>query len=91
MKSEKDTSGWTRDKKISWGSSLLIVVLTKYFLLFLNSIGTIDLKGSTFWTGTAIGCALAAAMNGLRPPYDGAGRFWKPIYRFLLEQVPPPD
>ena len=88
MKREKDTSCWTPDKKISWAASLLIVVLTNFFVVFLKSIGTIDLEGGTWWVGTAIGCALAAMMNWLRPRYDRAGRFWKPIYRFLLEQMP---
>jgi Na+-driven multidrug efflux pump len=91
MKREKDTSRWTPDKKISWAASLLTVVLTNFFVIFLTSIGTFDLEGGTFWVGMAIGCALAAALNWLRPRYDHAGRFWKPIYRFLLEQMPPPD
>jgi len=91
MKSEKDASGWTPDKKISWAASLLIVVLTNFLVLFLKSISTIDLERGTWWVGTAIGCALAATINWLRPRYDRAGRIWKPIYRFLLEQMPPPD
>jgi hypothetical protein len=91
MKLEKNISRWTPDKKINWAASLLIVVLTNFFVIFLQSIGTIDLEGSTFWVGTAIGCALATTLNWLRPRYDCAGRFWKPIYRFLLEQMPPPD
>jgi hypothetical protein len=91
MKREKKTSGWTPDKKISWGSSLLIVVLTNFFVIFFKSIGTIDLEEKTWWVGMAIGCALAAIMNWLRPPYERGGRFWKPIYRFLLEQMPPPN
>jgi len=91
MKREKDISGRTPDKKISWAASLLVVVLANWFVLFLESLGAIDLKGGTWWVGTVIGCALAATMNWLRPRYDHAGRFWKPIYRFLLEQMPPPD
>jgi hypothetical protein len=91
VKNEKDTSGLTPDKKISWALSLLIVVLTNFFVIFLRSISALHLGGSTFWEGTAIGCALAAAMNWLRPRHDNAGRFWKPIYRFLIEQMPPPD
>jgi hypothetical protein len=91
MKHENDTSRWTPDKKINWGASLLIVVLTNFFVLFLQSIGTVDLAGGTWWLGTVIGCALAGAFNLLRPRYDQAGRFWKPIYRFLLEQMSPPD
>jgi len=91
MKHEKNTSRWTPDKKIRWGSSLLIVVLTNFFVIFLKSIGTFDLEGETWWVGMAIGCVLAAVVNWLRPPYEQAGRFWKPIYRFLLEQMSPPD
>jgi hypothetical protein len=91
MKHEKDTSTWTPDKKISWGASLLVVVLTNFFVLFLQAVGTVALAGGTWWVGTAIGCALAAALNWLRPRYDRAGRFWRPIYRFLLEQMSPPD
>jgi hypothetical protein len=91
MKRETNTSRWTPDKKISWGASLLIVVLTNFFVLFLQSIGTVDLTRGTFWAGTAIGCVLAVALNWLRPRYDRAGRSWRPIYRFLLEQMPPPD
>ena len=91
MKRENNTHGWTPDKKISWGASLLVVVLTNFFVLFLQSIGTVDLAARTWWMGTAIGCVLAAALNWLRPRYDRAGRFWKPVYRFLLEQRSPPD
>jgi hypothetical protein len=91
MKREKNTSDWTPDQKISWGSSLLIVVLTEFLIIILKSIGIIDLEGETWWVGLAIGCALAAIMNWLRPPYETANRFWKPIYRFLLEQMSPPD
>ena len=39
MKRETNTSRWTPDKEISWGASLLIVVLTNFFVLFLQSIG----------------------------------------------------
>jgi hypothetical protein len=88
MKHKKDMSVWTPDKKISWGASLLLVVLTNFFVLFLQSIGTVDLA---WWVGMAIGCAMATALNWLRPRYDQAGRFWKPIYHFLLEQMSPPD
>jgi hypothetical protein len=91
MKHEKNTSSWTPDKKISWGLLLLIVVLTNFFVIFLESIGTLDLEGKTWWVGMAIGVCLAAIMNWIRPSYERAGRFWKPIYRFLLEQMPPPD
>ena len=91
MKRETNTSRWTPDKKISWGASLLVVVLTNFLVLFSQSIGTVGLTRGTFWVGTAIGCVLAVALNWLRPRYDRAGRFWRPIYRFLLEQMPPPD
>jgi hypothetical protein len=89
MKREKAPSRWTPDKKISWAGSLLIVMLTNFFVLFLKSISSLDLEGDTFGVGTAIGCTLAVILNWLRPRYDHAGRFWKPIYRFLLEQMPP--
>ena len=91
MKREKNTSNWTPDKKISWAASLLVVVLTTFLALFLKSIGAVDLERGTWWVGLAVGCVLAVALNWLRPRYDRAGRFWKPIYRFLLEQMPPPD
>ena len=92
MKHERDISGWTPDRKIGWGASLLVVVFTNFTVVFLGSIDAIDLEGGgRFWTGTAIGCVLAAILNWLRPRYDEAGRFWKPIYRFLLNQMPPPD
>jgi hypothetical protein len=91
MKLGKGAANWSQDRKISWGASLLIVVLTNFLVLFLESIGTIDLTRGTFWVGTAIGCVLAVALNWLRPRYERAGRFWRPIYRFLLEQMPPPD
>jgi hypothetical protein len=88
---KKDAVDWTPDKKISWATSLLIVVLTNFFVLFLESISTIDLKANAWWVGTAIGCAIAAIINWLRPRYDQTGRFWKPVYRFLIDQMPPPD
>jgi hypothetical protein len=91
MKRKMNTSDWTPDQKISWGSLLLIVVLTEFLIIFLESIGTLDLEGKTWWVGLAIGCVFAAMMNWLRPPYEQAGRFWKQIYRFLLEQMSPPD
>ncbi|PYJ98810.1 MAG: hypothetical protein DME23_11070 [Verrucomicrobia bacterium] len=91
MKRESKSSNWTPDKKISWGASLLIVVLTNFLVIFLKSIGSVDLESGAWWGGTAIGCALAAALNGLRPRYEQAGRFWRPIYRFLLEQMSPAD
>jgi len=87
MKRENDTSNWPPDKKISWGASLLIVVLTNFLVIFLTAIDAVNLEGGKWWVGTAVGCALAATLNWLRPPYDRAGRFWKPIYRFLLEQM----
>jgi len=91
MKRDSNISNWTPDKKISWGASLLIVVLTNFLVIFLKSIGTLDLESGAWWVGTAMGCALAAALNWLRPRYEQAGRFWRPIYRFLLEQMSPPD
>jgi hypothetical protein len=92
MKHKHDTSSWTPDQKISWGASLLVVVLTNWLVIFLESIDAIEYKGgSLFWIGTAVGLTLAALLNWLRPRYDKAGRFWKPIYRFLLEQMSPPD
>jgi hypothetical protein len=91
MKREKNTSRWTPDRKIGWTSSLIIVVLMNFFVIFLKSTGILNLEGGTFWMGTAIGCMFAATLNWLRPRYDHAGRFWKPIYRFLLEQMSPPD
>ena len=91
MKLGKGTANWTPDKKISWGASLLVVVLTNFFLIFLQSIGSVDFGRGSWWIGLAVGGILATALNWLRPPYDRAGRFWKPIYRFLLEQMPPPD
>ena len=91
MKDKKIASDWTPDKMISWAASLIIVVLTNFLAIFLQSIGAVDLGSGSFWIGTVIGCALAAIFNWLRPRNDQAGRFWKPIYRFLLEQMPPPD
>ncbi|MEI9961311.1 MAG: hypothetical protein WDM76_09375 [Limisphaerales bacterium] len=91
MKREDNNFDSKPNRKISWGLSLLIVVLTEFLIIFLKSIGTINLEGETWWGGLAIGCALAAIINWLRPPYEQAGRFWKPIYRFLLEQMSPPD
>ena len=91
MKRENDTSYWTPDKKISWAASLLVVVLTNFLVIFLSSIGAVDLGRAAFWVGTVIGCILAGALNWLRPRYDKAGGVWKPVYRFLLRQVPPPD
>lgn len=83
---------WTPDKKITWGSSLLIVILTSWFMIFLVAIGAIASIGQyLFWIGAAIGLAIAAIFNWVRPRYENAGRFWKPIYRFLLEQIPPPE
>ena len=91
MKRDSNSSNWTPDQKISWGASLLIVVLTNFLVILLKSIGTVDLESGAWWIGTVIGCALAAALNWLRPRYEQAGRFWRPIYRFLLEQMSPPD
>jgi len=91
MKLGKGAANWTQDKKISWGASLLVVVFTNFLVIFLQSIGSVDFGRGSWWVGFAIGGALAAALNWLRPRYDRAGRFWKPIYRFLLEQMPPPD
>jgi hypothetical protein len=91
MKRENESTNCTPDKKISWGVSLLVVVLTNFFVIFLESLGAVDLGKNAFWVGTVIGCVLAMALNWLRPRYDQAGRFWKAIYRFLLEQMPPPD
>ena len=91
MKRDSNSSDWTQDKKISWGASLLIVVLTNFLVIFLKSIGTVDLESSAWWVGTAIGCALAGVLNWLRPRHEQAGRFWRPIYRFLLEQMSPPE
>ena len=91
MKRESNSSNWTPDKKISWGASLLIVVLTNFVVIFLKSIGTVDLESGAWWVGTAIGCALAAVLNWLRPRYEQAGRFWRPIYHFLLDQMSPPE
>jgi hypothetical protein len=88
MKRQNEVSGWTPDKR---GASLLIVVFTNLLLIFLKSVGAVVLDGGMWWIGFAIGCALAAALNWLRARYNQAGRFWKPIYRFLLEQMPPPD
>jgi hypothetical protein len=91
MKRDNNTSEWSPDLKITWGASLLIVVLTNFFIIFFESIGTVDLESKGWWVGLAIGSALSAIINWLRPRYDKAGRFWKPIYRFLLEQMHPPD
>jgi len=91
MKQEKNTSDWTPDKKINWGLSLLIAVLTNFLVIFLESIGTISFGKNAFWIGTVAGLILATVVNCLRPRYNQAGHFWKPIYRFLLEQMPPPD
>ena len=89
MKRENKATNWTPDKKISWGASLLVVVLTNVLVIFLQSIGAVDLKRDTWWVGCAIGSVLAVLLNWLRLRYDRAGRFWKPIYRFLLAQMPP--
>ncbi len=70
---------------------MLMVVLTNFLLIFLEAIGTVHLGRGSWWVGLAIGGVLAAALNWLRPRYERAGRLWKPIYRFLLEQMPPPD
>ena len=91
MKRESSSSSWTSDKKISWGASLLIVVLTNFLVIFLESIGAINIESGAWWVGTAVGCGLAGAVNWLRPPYEKAGGFWRPIYRFLLEQMSPPE
>jgi hypothetical protein len=92
MKRAKGTSRWTPDKKTGWGPSLLVVVLTNFSVVFLRSIDAIDLEGGgQFWVGTTIGCTLAALLNWLRPRNEDAGRFWRLIYRFPLEQMPPPD
>jgi len=90
MNNEKDTHGWTPDKKISWGASLLIVVLTDYILLLLRSFGILELGAWSWDISTAIGGGLARLIDRLRPRYHAAGRFWKPIYKFLLEQMSPP-
>jgi len=91
MKHEKDTAIRTPDKKISWGG--FIARRCGYELVRALSTGHrhVDLARGTWWVGTAIGCGLAATLNWLRPRYARAGRFWKPIYRFLLEQMSPPD
>jgi len=91
IKWESDATNWTPDKEISWGASLLVVVLTNFLVLFLKSFDVVDLEKGVWWVGTAIGCVLAITLNWLRPRYDQAGRFWKPIYRFLLEQMSRPD
>jgi hypothetical protein len=91
MKTKKNNQEWLPDQKINWGASLLIVVLTEFFVIFLKSIGCVDLEKSTWWIGIAIGGILASIFNWLRPRYDKAGPFWKAIYRFLIEQMPPPD
>jgi hypothetical protein len=91
MKLGKGAANWTPDKKISWGASLLVVVLTNFLGMFLQSIDSVHFTGGSWWVGFAIGGVLAVALNWVRPRYDRAGRFWKPIYRFLLEQMPPPD
>jgi hypothetical protein len=92
MKREGHTPSWSPDKKISWAASLLVVLLANWAVIFLESIEVIHLRGKgLFWVGTAVGLALAGILNWLRPRYDQAGRFWRPIYRFLLEQLPPPD
>jgi len=91
MKHESSSSNWTPDKKISWAASLLIVVLTNFVVIFLKSIDAVDLERGAWWVGTGLGCLLAAIVNWLRPRYEHAGRFWKPVYCFLLAQMPPPD
>jgi hypothetical protein len=91
MKRNNNTSEWSPDQKITWGASLLIVVLANFFVIFLKSIGTVGLESNCWWAGFVIGGALSVIINWLRPRYDKAGRFWKPIYRFLLEQMHPPD
>ena len=70
---------------------MLVVVLSNWLVIFLKSIDAVDLDRGIWWVGSAIGCVLAIALNYLRPRFDHAGPFWKPIYRFLLGQMPPPD
>jgi hypothetical protein len=91
MKRDSSSSDWTPDKKISWGSSLLIVVLTNFVVIFLKSIDVVDVERGAWWLGTGIGSLLAVILNWLRPRYEDAGRFWRPVYRFLLEQMSPPE
>jgi hypothetical protein len=91
MKCKHDSSNWTPDRKISWGASLLVVVLTSFLVIFSKSVGAVDLELGAWWVSLAAGCVLAVILNLVRPHYDRAGRFWKPIYRFLLEQMLPPD
>lgn len=91
MNRERGSSSWTPDRKISWGVSLLVLVLTSFLVIFLKSIGAVELERGAWWVDLAAGCVLAVILNLVRPHYDRAGRFWKPIYRFLLEQMPPPD
>ncbi len=91
MKREHDSSNGTPDRNISWGASVLVFVLTSFFVIFLETIGAVDLERGAWWVSLAAGCVLAVTLNLVRPHYDRAGRFWKPIYRFLLEQMLPPD
>jgi hypothetical protein len=66
-------------------------VLTNFLVIFLESIGAADFGRSSWWVSFAVGGVLGAGLNWLRPRYDRAGRFWKPVYRFMLEQMSPPD
>jgi hypothetical protein len=46
---------------------------------------------NTFWIALCIGVFFALLVNFLCPKYEKAGKFWKPIYEFLLKQFPPID
>ena len=65
-------------------------MLTNFVVIFLKSVDAVDIEKGAWWVGTGIGCLLAVILNWLRPRYEDGGRFWRPVYRFLLEQMSPP-
>ncbi len=83
---------WSPDKRINWAICLLVVALMNWLTVFLMSLGVARLPhGGLFWVGTGMGLLIALILNCCRPRYDKAGRFWKPVYTFLLVQMRPPD
>ena len=92
MKQDKETSDWGPDKRITWAIFTLLMVVTA---LLAGGLATLvaspRLGGNWFWIGVGVGLLRGLMVNVFRPKYDCAGRCWKAIFEFLLEQMSPPD
>jgi hypothetical protein len=78
------------NKRISWSIYALSMCITG-LLCGLTIVSFPVHKTHAFWISFGIGSSVAPIVNLLRPKYENTGRFWKPIYEFLLKQMPPPD